>query len=540
MRILIVVMAALCATSVMAEEWLDFSPRQTGMGGMSTGARGASAFYWNAGAGARMPWESASTFDLEFDISATVAFGVHGTAYNTIFNTVQAANDLHDRFGDGAFDVSSGSLSFEDIRFAVEVFDLLDSISSLQGEGVYVGSSVGLSARWAGAGFLPRDSFGFWTAGFGYGAFSPIVDLDGLGNFRLTDESGAQWEALLGIAIANSGTGAPTPSTSAGQAYSNRLQTAGYSAVNADALAAQLEEVGINFGGKGADILFDFLVNTLNGTGNSLESGANPLEGNQSGFLMRGMAFYEFGFGYSFGVPLFGASDWLSVGVNVKLIQAYAFSQTLLVQDMDEQGIEDSFDNLQEQLTDSYSFQGDERFNVGLDLGVVFTPQLPMIDGLAISLMARNINGPEFRFDSNYTGAPELIRLDPQFRLGASWTILPSVIPPLTVGFEADLNAVSSDILPKYHTQYVRFGAAFEPSFGNFGIGVRAGAFKNIADADEPVVLTAGFGVRAFVVKFDIGAQYGLRSEDFGSKEDFENIPTRLSLAMELGVFFRF
>jgi len=528
------------AGTLSAEEWLDFSSRTQSEGGAGVLSRGGTSAYYNPANTARRPWEDDGLFHIEFDIPVCFSAAIHGDSFRYIFDTVELANDLFDRFQDGAFDASTASVSFEDFRFAIKVFDALDQLSGLNGEGLYTGTSAGLGVRFSGL-LLPRDGFGIYLGGFGIAAFSPVVDLESLRGYRLTDESGAQFEALVAIAIANSGQPGPTPSTPGGQAFSAQLQAGGYSATSADALAAQAEQAGINFGGAGAGILLDFLLNTLNGTGTSLESGANPLEGNNSGFLIRGLSWYEIGFTYSFGLPIMGASDWLTLGATFKLIQAYAFSQLLRVSDMDEDGVQDTIDRLSDDLKDAYSFNADaSRFNVGLDLGVILTPQVPGLDTLTIALTARNINGPEFRWDGGYYAAPKLVRFDPQFRLGASYTLFHGLGLPLSFGFEADLNKVSSDVLPNYHTQFVRAGIGFEPDFGIFGFGVRVGMLQNLADADQATTLSAGLGFRIAFFRLDFAGMMAVNTQNFGTSLDFDPLPQRFGGSVQIGIDLQF
>lgn len=528
------------AGTLAAEEWLDFSSRTQSQGGAGVLSRGGASGYYNPANTARRPWESDGLFHIEFDIPVCFSSAIHGNSFRHIFDTVELANELFDRFQDGAFDVATNSVSFEDFQFAIKVFDALDQLSGLNGEGLYTGTSAGLGVRFSGL-LLPRDGFGIHVGGFGIAAFSPVVDLGSLRGYRLTDESGAQFEALVAIAIANSGQPAPTPSTPEGQAFSAQLQAGGYSPATADALAAQAEDAGINFGGAGAGILLDFFLNTLNGTGTSLESGANPLEGNNSGFLIRGLSWYEVAFTYSFGLPILGASDWLTLGATVKFIQAFAFSQLLRVQDMDEDGIDDTIDRLSKDLQDAYGFEADaRRFNVGIDLGVVFTPQVPGLDTLAISLTARNINGPEFRWDGGYFKAPKLVRFDPQFRMGVSYTLFHALGLPLNFAVEADLNKVGSDVLPNYHTQFIRAGIGFEPSFGIFGFGVRLGMLQNLADADQATTLTAGLGFQIAFFRLDFGGMMAVDTQNFGTSLDFDPLPQRFGGSVQISIDLEF
>lgn len=545
MKAWIALSALLCAAvfcgTLSAEEWLDFSSRDQARGGagVSLGRNGTGAYY-NPANTARRPWESDGLFHIEFDIPVAFSASIHGESFRFIFDTVQLANDLFDRFGEGAFDASNNAVSFQDFQFAIKVFDALDRLNGLNGEGLYTGTSAGLGVKFSGL-LLPRDGFGIYVAGFGIGAFSPVVDLESLRGYRLTDESGAGFEQLVSIAIANSGQPGPAPSTPGGQNFSAQLQAGGYSPQSADALAAQAEEAGINFGGAGAGILLDFLLNTLNGTGTSLESGANPLEGNNSGFLIRGLSWYEIGFTYSFGLPIMGAKDWLTVGATVKFMQAYVFSQLLRVQDMTKDGVDDTVSRLRDDVRKAYGFNGDvARFNVGLDLGVILTPQVPGLDTLAVGLTARNINGPEFRWQGGYYASPKLVRFDPQFRLGVSYVLFHGLGLPLSFAVEADLNKVGSDVLPNYHTQFIRAAVAFEPSFGLFGFGLRLGLLQNIADADQATTLTAGLGFQIAFFRLDFGGLMAVNTNNFGSSFDFDPLPQRFGGSVQLGIDLKF
>lgn len=532
-------LCALGCGQLRCEETPDFSSRTQSQGGVGAMARGGTSPYYNPANASRRPWEGKDIFHIEFDIPVAFGASVHGESLKFIFDAADLANDLFNRFEAGAFDSSNTNISFEDFQFALQVFDVLDRLDSLNGDGLYITTGAGLGVRFSGL-LLPRDAFGVTIGGFGIGAIMPVVDLDSLRGYRLTDESGAQFEAMVGVAIANSGQ-AQVPTTPAGQNFSQALQAGGYSVATADALAHQSELAGMNFNGAAAGILLDFLLNTLNGTGQSLESGANPLEGNKSGILIRGLSWYELGFSYSFGLPIMGISDWLTLGATFKLIQAYTYSELLLVENMDKNGVNDTLERLAKDAGDAYQLGGDAtRFNVGIDLGVIFTPQVPGIDTLAISLMARNVNGPEFRWEGSYQSEPKLVRFDPQFSLGASYTLFHGVGLPLTFGAQIDLNRVSSDVLPGYNTQFFRLGIGFEPDFGLFGFGVRAGMLQNIGDADETSTFSAGLGFRIAFFRLDFGGMISIDTRNFGSSLDFDPIPQRFGASIQLGIDLKF
>lgn len=541
-RLIGLILLVSLGASLSAEEWIDFNARVVGMG--SAGAilgRGASGVRYNPANAAARPWELGETnlLTFQFDVPAGMAAAVHGDDFNRMFEVVEAANDLQDRFDDGAFDTPS-TATLSDYSDAFSIFNNLDILDSMNGDGLYANSYVGVAAR-VGNLFFDGDGLGVNFGGFAIGGAAIVVDFDSLRNYRFVDESGAQWDTFINTAAVLSGDPGASPSSAGGQQFSADLQAAGYPANEADILAATAEDAGINFGGVGASILFDFLVNTRNGTGQSLESGADPLEGNQSGFIIRGLAFYEVGISYGMPLPIPLLSKWLSFGATIRLIQAYTFSERLTVSEMNKNGIEDTLKSLSRQITDAYSLSGDAaRFNIGVDLGVVFTPQVPGLDTLAVTLVGRNLNGPEFRWKPSTSGEPTLIRFDPQFALGASYTLFHGIGLPLTFALEGELNKIGSDILPRYHSQFIRGGIGWEPQFGPFGFGLRLGGMKNIADTAQAFTLTAGTGLRLWFFHLDTALQVGLRNQKFGTDEDNEIIPQRFGFSVQLGINIEF
>ena len=541
MKHLLMFAVALClVTPLAAEEWVDFHTGAFGAGSAGIMARGSGAARYNPAFAASRPWEHTEEdgITLEFNFPTSFTAAIHGNDFQKMFDVVEAANDVFDRFQSGAFNTPS-TATLDDFEEVFGIFNKLDILDSLNGEGVYATSSTGASIR-LGNLFFGGDGLTVTTGGFGIAGAATIVDLDSLRGFRFVDESGANWDTMITVAATLSGSPAASPGSPGGQQFSADLQAAGYPASEANILAKSAEDSGINFGGVGASILLDFLVNTRNGTGQSLESGANPLEGNGSGFIIRGLAFYEAGISYGLPLPIPTVGDWLSIGGTIRFIQAYTFSHFLAVEDMTEDGISDMLESLGRQTQDAYKFKGESRFNVGIDLGIVFTPQIPVLDALTISLVGRNLNGPEFRWSPATHPEPNFIRFDAQFVAGASYTFFGSVGLPLTIAAEAELNRISSDILPNYHSQFVRAGVSFEPQFGGFGFGIRLGGYKNLADSEQAFTLTTGLGLRLWFFHLDFAGQVGLTTQDFGTTADPKAIPQRFGFSVNLGIDIKF
>ena len=211
---------ALLTPVISAEEWLDFSTRDTSMGGAGAVlGRGATGAYYNPANAVRRPHEGSAFARMEFDFPVTAMVGIQGNSFQRIFDTVADANDLLDRFSDGAFDIANNALQLKDIAFLFEVFDALDSLKELDGQGLYIGTSAGMAVRVSDT-ITARDGFALTFGGFGIAAFSSIVDLESLRGYRLADETAAPWEQLLDLAILNSGLPGGVPSSAGGITFS--------------------------------------------------------------------------------------------------------------------------------------------------------------------------------------------------------------------------------------------------------------------------------------------------------------------------------
>ncbi|MCB9932014.1 MAG: conjugal transfer protein TraF [Planctomycetes bacterium] len=539
-RLLLLVLVLACCAGASAEEWVDFHTPAVGNGSTGVTARGAGASRYNPAFAAARPWERGEVdlLTMEFHLPTSFAASIHGDDFQTMFDIVEAANDVLDLFQTAAFDTPS-TASLVDYRLVFGIFNKLDLLDSLSGDGVYSTASSGIALKFGNV-FLGGDGLSFTMGGFAIAGAATIVDLESLRNYRFVDESGTTWDTFITTAATLSGTPTAAPTTPGGQQFSLDLQAAGYPAQEADILAKTAEDSGVNFGGVGASILLDFLINTRNGTGQSLESGVDPLEGNGSGFIVRGLSFYEFGISYGMPLPIPILGDWLQVGATVRFIQAYTFSHLLRVQDMTKDGVQDMLDDLQHQTQRAAKLQGESRFNVGFDVGITFTPQIPFLDTLTVSLVGRNLNGPEFRWDPATNPEPNLIRFDPQFVAGASYTWLADVGLPLTLSAEGELNRLGSDILPRYHSQFVRAALSFEPQWGGFGFGIRLGAFKNLADAKQSITFSTGLGLRLWFFHLDFAAQMGIERQEFGTTGDPTIIPQRFGASVNLGINIEF
>ena len=503
---------------IYAEEWVDFSSRDAALGG--TGAadgKGASGGWYNPGGASRRPWQKPFAERMEFDIPSGLSLSIHGTAYRDIFGVIDSIVALEEAFDAGRFNQGSGTPTFDDLQGAFNILGSMGQLNQKPYEGVYVTASAGFGVQFREI-FLYRDALSFrgtaWTAS----SLTAGIDLDSLHFMRFADESGAAWQGMIDDAITANG-GPLLPTTSEGQAFAARLVTMGYTADEANTLAAMGENSGVDLSGDGGAALESVLSNTLTGFGQSLESKNAILDGNESAILMRSLVFHEFSAGYSAGI-----GDYLSLGGTIKYMRASWLTEALLLSEIDD--ADTILDRTVNRIEEAITLRNeDSKANIGIDLGVTATPW----STLAISVSARNINMPEFEF------ANDTIKLVPQVRAAASYTLFDDVLP-LTLAIDMDLNRVESIVMPEYHTQFFRTSIGFEPQWGVFGLGLRFGAFKNIGDANESWTGTAGFGLRLWAVQLDFGAQAAFEMVTFTVSGDEISLPQRLGAFMQLTI----
>jgi hypothetical protein len=143
----------------------------------------------------------------------------------------------------------------------------------------------------------------------------------------------------------------------------------------------------------------------------------------------------------------------------------------------------------------------------GVDMGLLLNPM--GLDSVALGLVVKNINGPEFDFCDGTT-----LEFKPLARAGFAYNVL---LDRLTVALDVDLTKNES-LIPGYDEQYVGGGLDFHP-FSWFSI--RGGMMKNMEESNEGAIYTAGLGLGAKWFQIDVAGQY---SEEKGSY-DGEDIP---------------
>lgn len=172
-----------------------------------------------------------------------------------------------------------------------------------------------------------------------------------------------------------------------------------------------------------------------------------------------------------------------SFGVSGKVIQGAAYTGTATIQGGNDVSLSDNLGKAG--LSTAF----------GIDVGAMYRPS----SWLRMGIVAKDINQPTFD-----TQAGGQFKLNPQVRGGVAvnpWETL-------TVTMDADLTS-NKTLVPDIKSRVFSLGA--EQTIFSELLSLRLGAFKNVADAHSYITPTAGFGVRLFALRVDVGGGYDFR-----------------------------
>jgi hypothetical protein len=186
-----------------------------------------------------------------------------------------------------------------------------------------------------------------------------------------------------------------------------------------------------------------------------------------------------FSYAYAFADKMF------SIGVTAKIIQGAAYNGTQNLSGGQDIKLSDSLGK----ATISTSY--------GIDLGAIYRPS----SWLRFGVVAKDINQPEFDSPDG-----SKIKLGPQVRGGMALNPYSS----LTLSADVDMTS-NKTLVPGVKSQVLSLGA--EQTILTEFLSFRLGAFKNMQDAATPFTPTAGFGVRIFALRFDVGGGYDFREK---------------------------
>jgi hypothetical protein len=194
---------------------------------------------------------------------------------------------------------------------------------------------------------------------------------------------------------------------------------------------------------------------------------------------LRGLEARQAAFSYAYAF----ADKMFSIGVTGKIIQGAAYTGAATVTGGQDANISESFGKAN--ISTTY----------GIDVGAIYRPS----SWLRFAVVAKDINQPEF-------DAPDgsQMKLNPQVRGGVA------INPYSSLTLTADMDATSNKtFVPGQKSQVLSLGA--EQTILSEFLSLRVGGFKNVQDAASPFTPTAGFGLRIYALRVDIGGGYDFR-----------------------------
>lgn len=511
------------AVAANAQPWQMVGARAMGMGGAGVAtAYGADAQYWNP-AGLAQPEEEIQNLLLNA--------GVQMETTKEVMNALDNLNDLSDRYKKLSNKISNGASP--DAQDLSTLFEGLADISELTKNdiGAVIGADAGLG--------LKIKNFALSVRSLGTMGITPVVDTvnvglgsqGGAGGLNLTGSTAqpAQPESrqaaeILAQAIAN---------TNTLQAINTLLQT-NYS--SAAEMANAFINTALNAGSSVQDVLAAAQT-AANNMPNAAEiiqnaaqnNGGNGYENNESRAMADLGLFSEIALGYAQEII-----PGLQIGGNLKLIEG-TIAQTgiLVLQDDKTVGdvASDAWDNKKTSAQLGIDLGARLQLSRLLDREILLNP--------VVGLTARNLNSPKFDRPGLPNGTPQAIaqnwlrddyKLKPQVRAGVAVEPLAALI------IAADLDLTENETaVDGYKSRQFALGAEFDLARGkSFGVPIRAGINKNLAEADSSMYYTLGLGLR--LARFQLELAGAISSET--ADVDGNDIPASAGASLSMGFIF--
>lgn len=238
------------------------------------------------------------------------------------------------------------------------------------------------------------------------------------------------------------------------------------------------------------------LAQALIDLGGSFGGASTSISNNSTSLAVRGLLLAEvpFAYGYKFDLKEFGQ---LGVGGAVKVMMGTAYGSIISIQEAK------GSNNIVKKITDSKA----DSTTVGVDLGVAWRKELPVVGPFNAGLVVKNLNSPEFDNSTGFTGKT---KVEPQVRVGValdpfSW---------LTVA--ADMDMTKNKTLAKGNdSQNFGFGAELKPfSF----LAIRGGMYTNVAESSVGPVGTFGLSLGPNWLRLDLDGAAAFKSATFDNK----------------------
>lgn len=240
---------------------------------------------------------------------------------------------------------------------------------------------------------------------------------------------------------------------------------------------------GLYFKGHFGEHAFGFNISDVATSGGVVSTPVSAtLAGGQVNFAgqmtLRGLEARQAAFSYAYAF----ADKTFAIGVTGKVIQGAAYTGTA------------NIDGNDVKLSDDFG-KAKITTRFGIDAGAMYRPS----SWLRVGVVAKDINQPAFT-------APDgsKYELNPQVRGGVA------VNPYSTLTLTGDVDITANrTLVPGLKSQLLSLGGE-QTIFSEF-VSLRLGVFKDMKDAQSPFTPTAGFGLRIYSFRLDIGGGYDFR-----------------------------
>ena len=228
---------------------------------------------------------------------------------------------------------------------------------------------------------------------------------------------------------------------------------------------------------------------------------------NTSRLLFKGIGLLEVPFTYGVGL-----TENLAIGTNLKYMRARVYNTPVQIFNTD---LTTALEKAKNDYEDSQNF--------GVDVGLLYR----LGNAFRFGIVGRNLNSPEFDMKKLLSDDKDHLTEEAQVRAG----IAVKPLSFLTLTLDVDLTKNDTNISSDYKSQLVSGG--LEVNVFKV-LNLRAGAYKNISEADIGVVYTAGLGVNLYLVNFDLGAAIASES----SAIDSNSIPKEARVEAAFSMLF--
>ena len=512
MKTLLVILLGLISTQCFAQTWFDISAKPS----WHTGPLQTNQ---NPALGSRMPWKRGkSILNVSFDTAFSATAGMSGYSHGRLLDFQSRADQALDKYLDKstipttAVDITK---TYSPVVMLINDFYKLKDAS--KGDGYHMDTSFS-----AGFGLhnvaMHGDAISFRYTKYTHQAWSFKLDRYLNEFIRIRDGNASSWLNDIDTAMSHWPSGYNiSPITPAGWRYADKLREIGYTQDRAEFIAFLLEGSGLDFDSQSSELFLQWLENSADGVGDPIFD-ADVLHGNDSGVRTSILSVEEYGLTYSFNIPIEPIQNMFTIGATFKYMSASRHSAFHV-----------GGSKKGPQLN-PFSPMSDTRQSFGLDVGVVFTPTIPYFDDLALSLSARNINNPSFKWSNEEVVIPS------QFRMGFSVSPFSRHLP-IKIGADLDLNRIESYVLPGYHTQQFRFQFELDPGLKPVNFAIRLGAIQNVGDQGEPLRVQGGLNLKLWWFNLDFMGDTSIESI-YRSSQILGGmvLPTTFSLSMQIGI----